>query len=95
MIGTALAYRALWTVTSALAMQAWPSVPATLQHVELKTHARGSQSASASYVYFVNGQKFSGKRVSLYGADNFGSFQERANDALQSYLARRRPTRFT
>jgi hypothetical protein len=72
-------------------MQAWPTVLGALQHVELKTQARGSQRATASYVYFVNGQQFSGKRVSLYGADNIGSFQQRANHELQSYFARRAP----
>lgn len=90
-IGTVFAYRAMWTIVSALTMQAWPTVPATLQRVELVTETRGSARATASYTYSVNGQQFTGKRVSLYGADNLGSFPQTATDELRGFLARKAP----
>lgn len=86
-----MVYVALKTVTTALTMQAWPSVPATLQQVELVGGTRGSKRASATYTYSINGQQFTGRRVSLYGADNVGGFQIRADEELRGYLARNEP----
>ncbi len=90
-IGTAMAYRVAWTVLSAKSMQTWPSVPATLQRAELKAEGSRSERATASYSYSINGQQFTGKRVSLYGADNLGSFHQQVNKELQSFLSRQAP----
>jgi hypothetical protein len=90
-IGTAMAYRAAWTVISAVNMQSWPSVPATLQQVELKQVGANSVRVAASYTYSVNGQQFTGKRVSLYPADNLAGFHKRAADELRGYLVRQAP----
>lgn len=87
-IGTALGYRALSTLLLAWTMQGWPTVQATLQNVELVAESGRTQRVTASYTYRVNGQLFTGKRVSLWGADNLGGFHQRATDELQGYLAR-------
>jgi hypothetical protein len=90
-IGSCLAYRTAWTVVSAKIMQAWPTIPATLSAVELKAEGNNSEKAVAAYTYVVNGQQYSGKRVSLYGADNLGSFQKNTFEELQGYASRNAP----
>jgi hypothetical protein len=89
-IGTVMTYVTLHTLLSVLIMQGWPTVPATLLSVELKA-ASGSgraERAAASYTYAFDGQQYTGKRVSLYGADNLGSFQRDAYQDLQDHLSR-------
>jgi hypothetical protein len=85
LIGTGMAYRAVSVVISAKSMQAWPTVPATLQTVQLTGHVK------ATYTYAVNGQQFTGKRASLYGDDNLSNFHQRAYEQLQGYLSRQEP----
>ena len=92
-IGTVMTYVTLHTLLSVLIMQGWPTVPATLLSVELKA-ASGSgraERAAASYTYAFDGQHYTGKRVSLYGADNLGSFQRDAYQDLQDHLSRQAP----
>lgn len=91
LIGSGLAYRAAWTVVSAKSMQSWPTVPATLLHVEMQRPGSRSERVVASYSYLVGGQAFSGKMVSLYGPDNLGDFHKKAYGELQGYLSRGEP----
>jgi hypothetical protein len=92
-IGTVMAYVTLHTLLSVLIMQGWPTVPATLQTVELKASSGSGQAerAAASYSYSFDGQEYAGKRVSLYGADNLGSFQRDTYQDLQDHLSRQEP----
>ena len=92
LLSVALAVRALSVVTDARSMQAWPVVQATLQKVGLETPAqRGTERATATYAYTVDGRQYSGSRVSLYGGDNIGGFQRRTYDDLKARLARQAP----
>jgi hypothetical protein len=91
LIGTVLAHRTVWTVVTTWTMQGWPTAPATLQHVELEAQGSNSRRTRATYSYLVDGRSFNGKTVTLYGADNLGSFQQRAYDELQGYLSRQAP----
>jgi hypothetical protein len=89
-IGTAMAYVTLRTLLMVMVMQGWPTVPATLQNVELA--ASGStERVVASYTYAFNGQQYAGKRVSLYGPDDLGSFHRDAYRELHDYLSRQAP----
>jgi hypothetical protein len=92
-IGTAMACLTLHILLSLMIMQGWPTVPATLQTVELKSASATSSAAQAvaSYTYVFNGQSYTGKRVSLYGADNLGSFQRDAHAKLEDYRSRQAP----
>ena len=90
-MGTAAAYLTLRTLLSVMLMQGWPTVPATLQDVELKASGQHAERAVASYTYLFDGKPYAGKRVSLYGADNLGSFQHDAYQDLHDHLARRAP----
>ena len=90
-IGVVLAYGALRTISLARTMQAWPIVPATLQTVELEPGSRRTVQVTATYTYVVNGRQYSGKRASLYAADNIGDFHHRLYDELESYLSRHAP----
>jgi hypothetical protein len=91
LIGTVLAHRTVWTVITTWTMQSWPTAPATLQHVELEAQGSNSKRTRATYSYLVDGRSFNGQTVTLYGADNLGSFQQRAYDELQGYFSRRAP----
>jgi hypothetical protein len=92
LLSVALAVQTVSIVASAVSMQSWPVVPATLQRVDLETQiSRRNVRATASYVYDVGGRQYSGSRVSLYGGDNIGSFQRRAYEELKEHLARQAP----
>jgi len=49
-------------------MQAWPTVPATLDTVELQYPSQHTEKVVAAYRYVVQGATRQGKRVSVYGA---------------------------
>jgi hypothetical protein len=86
-----MAFLTLHTLLDVMIMQGWPTVPATLQSVELKASGQRAQKTVAAYTYVFEGQAYTGKRVSLYGADNLGSFQEDAYRDLQDHLSRQTP----
>jgi hypothetical protein len=90
-IGTGMAYLTLHSLLAVMVMQGWPTVPATLQNVELKASGQRAQRVAASYSYVFEGQPYTGKRVSLYGADNLGSFHQDAYRELHDYLSRQAP----
>ena len=56
LIGTILAYTTGSTIVSAKAMQAWPTVPAKLESLELKSEGSSSSRAVAAYSYSIKGQ---------------------------------------
>jgi hypothetical protein len=87
-IGTVLAHRTVWTVFTTWTMQGWPTAPAALEHVALEASGSNARRTRATYSYAVDGRPFAGKTVTLYGADNLGSFQQRAYDELQGYASR-------
>jgi len=89
-IGTFMAFFTLRTLLAIWVMQGWPTVPATLQTVELRTSG-ASQRAAASYTYVFDGQVHTGRRVSLYGADNLGSFQRDTYRDLDDHRSRQTP----
>ena len=91
LIGVLIAYGAFRTISLALTMQAWPTVPATLQTVELEPGSRRTVQVTATYTYLVNGRHYAGKRASLYGADNIGDFHQRLYDELETYLSHHAP----
>ena len=86
-IGTFMVFFTLRTLLAVWVMQGWPTVPATLQTVELRTSG-SSRRAAASYTYVFDGQVHTGKRVSLYGADNLGSFQSDTYRDLEDHRSR-------
>jgi hypothetical protein len=90
-IGTFLAFLILRTLVMVAMMQGWAIVPATLRTVELSDSGSSSNLVVASYDYIFQGQQYSGHRVSLYGADNLGSFHEDTYRELHEYLARNEP----
>jgi hypothetical protein len=68
--------------------QGWPTVPATLQSVELQPAGSSTLQVVTSYTYRFGGKEFTGHRLSLYGPDNLGSFYEDASRELHAYMAR-------
>lgn len=90
-IGSVLAYQAARTVVLAKSMQAWPTVPATLQHVALEDRSSNTKMVVAAYTYAIDGQPYQGTKVSLYGSDSVGGFHQRAFDELQRYVSRALP----
>ncbi|MFN7978354.1 MAG: DUF3592 domain-containing protein [Vicinamibacterales bacterium] len=88
----ALAVRTISLVSEVRAMQAWPTVPATLTSATLETGARrGSARAVATYTYVVGGQSYTGSRATPHNGDSMGSFQQQTADDLQARLARHEP----
>ena len=90
-IGVALVGRLLWTIVSVTTMQRWPVVMATLQDVQLQPDGQRTERVVARYTYTVGGLIYTGKRVSLYGADTPGTSQHRAYDQLEAYVSRGAP----
>ncbi len=88
LIGTALAIHLALTVIRSALMQSWPTRPASLESVELKDPGSKSERAVVAYSYNVDGKEFNGKRISLFGTDNFTDFQKRAFEELQGYQSR-------
>jgi Protein of unknown function (DUF3592) len=90
-IGTMTAVLTLRTLLRVATMQGWPTVPATIQSVELQSAGQSAKRVVASYTYMVDGKQYTGHRVSLYGPDNLGSFYEDVSSELHGYFARREP----
>jgi len=92
-VGTFMAYLTLHTLFALMLMLGWPTVPATLQTVELKagSGSGATSKAVASYTYVVDGRRYTGTRVSVYGFDNLGDFHQRAFAELHDALARQAP----
>jgi hypothetical protein len=90
-IGTLLVFSTLRTLLLLAAMQGWTVVPGTLQTAELTASGQASNRADATYTYVFEGRMYSGHRVSLYGADNLGSFQKDTYEDLNEHLQAHQP----
>lgn len=88
LIGTGMFYLTVSTIIRSVQMSDWPTIPATLTALELKDTSGKSktQYVAAEYRYEYLGKQFTGKRVSLYSADNIGSFHQDLYDSLAEQL---------
>jgi hypothetical protein len=87
-----MVYLMLHTAVLVARMSAWPTVPATLDEVEL--HHPGSAtsrslSVGARYHYVIDGHTYTATRVSVYSPDSLGSFFQHTYDDLHTRLERR------
>lgn len=75
-VGTWAAYTVVSTLFMTLLMQSWPTTAGQIVSLEFVGNLEGSSSGyvKATYAYDVAGTQFEGKRVSLYTADNVGTF---------------------
>ena len=68
-----------WTVIAHMKMRGWEEVPAKIVRADLKV-SKGRKSTTyevtAEYAYEYGSKHYTGRRVSLYGSDNVGSFQQ-------------------
>jgi hypothetical protein len=92
MVSLWMAYSMAHTAVLVARMSAWPTVPATLDQVEL--HRPGSatsrsRSVGARYHYSIGGQTYTATRVSVYSPDSLGSFFQRTYDELHARLESR------
>lgn len=92
MVSLWMAYSMAHTAVLVARMSAWPTVPATLDQVEL--HRPGSatsrsRSVGARYHYVIGGRSYTATRVSVYSPDSLGSFFQRTYDELHMHLERR------
>jgi hypothetical protein len=90
-IGTMVAYLTLHTLVRVAVEQRWPTVPATLQSVEIKSVDSSNERLVTSYTYVVQGKQYTGHRLSVYTSDNLGTFRQDAYAELRDYLARKEP----
>ncbi len=85
-----------WTVIAHLKMRGWEEVPAKIVRADLKVN-KGRKSTTyevtAAYVYEYGGRQYTGRRVSLYGSDNIGSFHQDVYRQLSEYQKSGRPFR--
>jgi hypothetical protein len=92
MVGLWMAYSMAHTAVLVARMRDWPTVPATLDAVELH-HPGGatsrSRSIGARYHYVIGGQTYTATRVSVYSPDSLGGFFQRTYDELHARLERR------
>ena len=91
MVALLMAYLMLNTAVLIARMSAWPTVPATLDEVEL--HHPGSatsrsRSVGARYHYVIDGHTYTATRVSVYSPDSLGSFFQHTYDDLHTRLER-------
>ena len=95
-IGVGAAIWMGWTVIAHLKMRNWEEVPAKIVRADLKVKQGKSSTyeATAEYVYRYGKEKYTGRRVSLYGGtDNVGSFQQDIYRQLSEYQKSGRPFR--
>jgi hypothetical protein len=90
-IGTLMAYLTLSILLRVAIAQGWPTVPAMLQSVELKSSGSSAVTVATTYTYTFQGKQFTGHRFSFYGPDNLGSFFPDAYKKLHGYLERKEP----
>ena len=86
-----MAYQMAHTAVLVSRMSAWPTVPATLDEVELRRPGSATTrtlSVAARYHYSVSGRTYSATQVSLYTPDSIGSFFQRTYDDLHGRRAR-------
>ena len=91
-VGVWMACSMAHTAVLVARMSAWPTVPATLDEVEL--HRPGSAtsrslSVGARYHYSIGGRTYTATRVSVYPPDSLGRFFQRTYDELHTRLERR------
>jgi len=71
----------------------WEEVPCWIESANLESHSDSdgsSYKATATYHYEFAGRTWKGERVSLYGgADNIGSFQQKAHRELSQYVMKK------
>ena len=70
--------------------QNWTVVPATIVDVQMPRSTRGTLKVAATYQFVFQGQTYTGHRVSLYTADNFGNFYKQAYATLRDYHDRQK-----
>lgn len=92
LVGTLMTIQVMLTGVRITRMSGWPTVPATLEQVEL--HRPGSAtsrslSVGARYHYTIDGRTFTGARVSIYQPDSVGPFFQRTYDDLHARLERK------
>lgn len=92
LVGTLMAIQVMLTAVRVTRMSAWPTVPATLEQVEL--HRPGSATSrslpvAARYRYEVDGRSFTGTRVSICQPDSVGLFFQHTYDDLHGRLERK------
>lgn len=77
-VGTVMLYLTVSTILRSNAMQNWAIQPATLNSLELKTSSGKSKthSVEVDYSYDYQGKRYTGKRASLYSADNIGTYHQ-------------------
>lgn len=90
-LAAASASQLVLTSVRIMRMAAWPTVPATLDSVEL--HRPGSAtsrslSVGAQYHYVIDGRSYVGTRVSVYQPDSLGSFFQRTYNDLHGRVER-------
>jgi Protein of unknown function (DUF3592) len=91
MVGLCVAYLMLHTAVLVTRMSAWPTVPATLDAVELHhpgSATSSSRSVGARYHYVIAGHTYAATRVSVYSPDSLGSFFQHTYDDLHTRLER-------
>ncbi len=86
-----MAYLTLLTLVRVVTAQGWPTVPATIESVELKSMGSQTEQVVTSYTYVFQGKRYTGHRVSLYTSDNLGTFYRDAYRELHTYLTRKAP----
>jgi len=91
LVGIVVAFVTAQTAARVVRMRAWPTVPATLESVELHLApgtTRRARSVAARYHYAVDGQTYPGTQVSVYAPDSVGSFFDRIYQDLRGHLDR-------
>ncbi len=87
---TLMLFLILRTLVMVATEQNWTVVPATIVDVQQKTSTRGTFRVAVTYEYVFQGQTYTGHRVSLYTADNFGNFYQQAFATLLDYHDRQK-----
>jgi hypothetical protein len=93
-VGVAVAFVTARTIVTVTRMSAWPTVPATLERVDLRLASGATsraRSVAARYHYAIDGQTFTGTQVSVYAPDSLGSFFDRTYADLRGHLDRHEP----
>jgi len=93
-VGVAVAVGTARTIVAVARTSAWPTVPATLESVDLRLASGATSRArfvAARYHYAIDGQTFTGTQVSVYAPDRLGSFFDRTYADLRGHLDRHEP----
>lgn len=92
-VGVVMAWLLAYAFIECALMQNWAETPALILKADLKA-SESSYQALAEYEYQFAGKTYRGSRVSLHGgADNIGTFQQRAYDELKGHETSGQPFR--